>query len=426
MRRHHAASGSLALLSYLRDIPLEIGTATLMREPSPLCRVSIFDAIPREHEDAVVAAALADTARDRAIGCIVGMALGDALGAPLELLPAVDPPCPGAPALDVRTLRYVGAENPFRLQLGQWTDDTSMGLCLADSLIVRRGYDGSDVRARFWSWWYRGYDNAFRFDPTRSASVGLGGNVASSLAALRPGEPPPPRYEARNEDSGNGSLIRLAPVPIFHHRDADVAARVAAESSRTTHPGRIASEACAFLAWLLARVIESSDTIDPRRALDDAADAYLARLAGRAEPGVAELRALLEARQPDDSPTRNWNWRAASLDIAGTLRRRGDRFNGYPVLPGYFGSYCMDGLAVAMHAVYHGTSFGDAIERCVNGLGDADSTAAIAGQIAGAIYGYRGIDRHLLEVLRRWDDGEIALRGVLLYDLGEVLGVTGC
>lgn len=317
-------------------------------------------------------------------------------------------------------MTYAGALNEFGMKLGQWTDDTSMGLCLADSLLVRRGYDGSDLRARFWNWWFCGYNNAFRFDPERSVSVGLGGNISASLFAMKPGEVPSPRYEAQSQDSGNGSIMRLAAMPIFFHRDAAEASRFAAESSLTTHPGPIASEACACLAWLLVHAIEvDPPRPDARRLLDRIVSEYLACLATRSAPGVAEVRALLESRQPDDSLERNWNWRSDSLDITGTLRRRGERYNGYPVLPEYFGAYCMDGLAMALHAVYHSDTFGEAVERCVNFLGDADSTAAVAGQIAGALYGYRAIDARLVENLRCWDDGEIALRGALLYDLGE-------
>ena len=68
-----------------------------------------------------------------------------------------------------------------------------------------------------------------------------------------------------------------------------------------------------------------------------------------------------------------------SLDIEGTLRRRGHSYNGYPVSAGYLGSLSIDGLALALHSVYHSRSFGETIETCVNHLGDADSAAAIAG-----------------------------------------------
>ena len=66
-------------------------------------------------------------------------------------------------------------------------------------------------------------------------------------------------------------------------------------------------------------------------------------------------------------------------------------YNGYPVLPGYWGSYCLDGLAMALWGLYHSNSFEEAIIRVVNFLGDADSTGAVVGQMAGALYGYRGI-----------------------------------
>merc|ERR1719197_838806 len=81
-------------------------------------------------------------------------------------------------------MKFFNETNAFGLARGQWTDDASMGLCMADSLIMRRGYDGTDMRIRFWCWWNRGYNNAFRKDPRRTGSVGLGGNISKSLDAL--------------------------------------------------------------------------------------------------------------------------------------------------------------------------------------------------------------------------------------------------
>ena len=71
------------------------------------------------------------------------------------------------------------------------------------------------------------------------------------------------------------------------------------------------------------------------------------------EPGTDEIRRLILSAEPADSTERNWNWRAESLDILGTLRRRGHSYNGYPVSAGYFGAYSVDGLALALHSVYH-------------------------------------------------------------------------
>ncbi|MFO0605782.1 MAG: ADP-ribosylglycohydrolase family protein [Polyangiales bacterium] len=411
-----------ALLLRLVDLPMDVGRASYLRAEDPLCRRSIFDGITAAERAEAVALAVGDPVGDRAVGCVVGMAVGDAVGAPLEFLPARDDPDADGPGFDRATVTWRGANNAFELARGQWTDDAAMGLCLADTLLLRRRYDGSDFRARLWNWWFRGYNNAFRLDPSRALSVGLGRNVADALFALPAGAAPPPRYEAVTQDSGNGPLIRLAAIPALFHRDPDAAARWGAASCLATHPGPIAQAATAFLAWLLARAIgRGGAAVDAMAFLDAAATEYAARIAPEADDGARALRALLVGDHPHDSPERCWNWRSTHLEVEATLRRRGDRYNGYPVLREYFGAYCLDGLAVALHAVAHSASFDEAVAACANHLGDADSTAAIAGQIAGALYGHRAIDPRLLADLARWDGGEVALRGALLYALGAPL-----
>merc|ERR1719456_1245724 len=109
------------------------------------------------------------------------------------------------------------------------------------------------------------------------------------------------------------------------------------------------------------------------------------------------------------APTRGeeacWNWRAPTLAIDQTLKTRGRRYNGYPVSAGYFGAYSMDGLAMALHAVYNNTTFADTVAHAINLLGDADSTGSIAGQIAGALYGFDSIPRTWRDNVQKWDDG---------------------
>merc|ERR1711998_248441 len=116
---------------------------------------------------------------------------------------------------------------------------------------------------------------------------------------------------------------------------------------------------------------------------------------------------------------RCWAWREESLDIAGTLKARGRSYNGYPVSAGYFGSYAMDGLAMALWSIYHTKSFDEAVARSVNLLGDADSHGSITGQLGGALYGYNSINPQFIDWLTRWDDYEFAVRAVMLHHLGE-------
>ncbi|CAK9086863.1 ADP-ribosylarginine hydrolase Tri1 (Immunity protein Tri1) (Tri1-Pp) [Durusdinium trenchii] len=289
--------------------------------------------------------------------------LGDALGHPFEYITVTDDT--GTSHFDLSTLEFHGEFNKFACQRGQWTDDASMGLCMADSFILRRGFDGSDMRKRFWCWWFRGYNNAFRKDTARSSkkSIGLGGNTQKSLepldafadggqggkqvegqvqfdASCLVGDVPPV-YDSASEDAGNGSLMRLV----------------------TSSPAR-ETERC-------------------------------------------------------------WNWKHETLDIAGTLAARGWSYNGYPVSADYFGSYSwpscsdwLDGLAGALWAVYHSRSFDEAVVRAVNLNGDADSFGSMAGQIAGAFYGFSAINKQFVEWLSRWDDHETAVRALLLFKIG--------
>jgi len=283
------------------------------------------------------------------------------------------------------------------------------------------------MRVRFWNWWFCSYNNAFRKDTGRSGSVGLGGNIAQSLQSIT-NATPPPRYEAGTEDAGNGSLMRLAPVPIFYHKDPVAAAKWSAESSFTTHPGPIAAVVCGFLGFVVAKAIGQGPAPASSAAsfLDKCTEEYLEHLGLRDEsthePDLGPNRVLwrlLHGAEPVGSKERCWNWRdPAGPFIEETLRSRGRKYNGYPVSAGYFGSFAPDGLALALHCVYHTDTFMAAVGKCVNCQGDADSTGAITGQIAGAFYGYRQIDPRCVANMEQWDDREISLRAALLFMLG--------
>jgi len=380
--------------------------------------------------------------RDRAVACMVGMALGDAFGHPLEFTPATDIPGSDGMQFHVGTLEYQSPKNAFQLKQGQWTDDASMGLCLADSLIALGKFDGSDQRARYWNWWFKGMNNAFMRDKDRECptSVGLGGNISNSLYSLKKGEKPAPVYASDAEDAGIGSLMRLAAVPCLYS-DPRQAGMVAVKSSVTTHPGPLAAEACRYFAYLLcvainweaeeSRIREAlhpntcsmpKPSDDPKRFLEMVTSVYLeAELENEnLTAAQTELRRLLIASEPEDSTERNWNWKSSSLRIEQVLKQRGKTYNGYPVDPCYFGAFSLDGLAIALWSVYHSSDFGEALEKCINIRGDADSTGAVAGQLAGAIYGFQHIQEKcpkMLEHLNKWDHNEFALRGCMLHTI---------
>jgi ADP-ribosyl-[dinitrogen reductase] hydrolase len=177
--------------------------------------------------------------RERYRGALLGLAAGDALGTTVEFQ------APGTfkPITDI-----VGG-GPFGLEPGQWTDDTSMALCLAESLIEKRGFDPKDQMDRYCRWWKEGYLSS------TGTCFDIGIIVRTALASyLRSGEP----FAGLTDpfSAGNGSLMRLAPVVLAYRRNFDLAIHNAGESSRTTHAGQTTVDACRYFAGLLLGALE--------------------------------------------------------------------------------------------------------------------------------------------------------------------------
>ena len=166
-------------------------------------------------------------ALERFKGSLVGLAVGDALGTTLEF----KAPRSFAPQSDT-----VGG-GPFGLSAGQWTDDTSMALCLAESLVERRGFDAAHQMQLYLRWYREGY-----LSPT-GRCFDIGNTIRGALEKFeRTGE----AYAgSKDPDSaGKGSIMRLAPVPLCYWRDPATAIEKAADSSRTTHGAGEAVDAC--------------------------------------------------------------------------------------------------------------------------------------------------------------------------------------
>jgi ADP-ribosylglycohydrolase len=273
-------------------------------------------------------------ARDRAIGALLGLACGDAVGTTLEFK---------APGSFTPIDDMVGG-GPFRLQPGEWTDDTSMALCLAESILERDDLDPVDQMRRYLRWRDEGYlsSNGRCFD--------IGNTVSSQLSRFaRTGEAIDPHVD--EEAAANGSLMRLAAVPIRWHRDPAVAAERSAESSRPTHPARRPVDACRVLGAMTSALIRG-----------DSADDVIA-------PGFWRFGDL----HPQIGAVVSGAWRhKAPAQIRGT-------------------GFCVDALEAALWAVDGASDFRDAVLRAANLGDDADTTAAIAGQLAGARWGASGI-----------------------------------
>jgi ADP-ribosyl-[dinitrogen reductase] hydrolase len=188
---------------------------------------------------------------DRALGCLLGLAVGDALGTTLEFTERDENP----PLTDM-----VGG-GPCGLKPGEWTDDTSLALCLADSLIACGGLDQRDLMERFVRWWRDGENSPVGY------CVDIGITTREALQRFRrTGNPIAGSIGPKT--AGNGSIMRLAPVILRWHEQPDQAIAAARRQSVTTHRHPAAVEGCALLAEILVDAIASGDkltTLRPRQ-----------------------------------------------------------------------------------------------------------------------------------------------------------------
>lgn len=298
-------------------------------------------------------------AKDRAVGALVGLAVGDALGTTLEFTARDSVP---------RVTDLVGG-GPFGLAAGQWTDDTSMALCLADSLVEggpERGLDPGDLMRRFVRWWKDGENSA------TGDCFDIGGTTAAALGRFeRTGEPLAGSADPRS--AGNGSLMRLSPVAVRWWNDLPAARAAARLQSRTTHGAEEAVEACAWFAELLVEAIGGAP-----------ADTVLRPREGRSGGRVAEIAAGSFREKTRE-------------EIASS-------------------GYVIHTLEAALWAVSRAESFREAVVEAVNLGDDADTVGAVTGQLAGARWGRSGIPESWLAKLA-WRERLEGLAG-RLFDLG--------
>jgi ADP-ribosyl-[dinitrogen reductase] hydrolase len=245
---------------------------------------------------------------------------------------------------------------PFRLPPGAWTDDTSMALCLADSLIACVGFDAKDQMDRYIRWWKDGERSSTErcFD--------IGNTVRAALTRyLHMGKPFSGSTDPQT--AGNGCIMRLAPVPLFFYPDREQMLHWSAESSRTTHGAPECIEACRLFAAVLFR------------ALSGAGKEEVLLGHGIAELHSAGLRSIAQG---------DYRHKSAS-EIRGT-------------------GYVLQSLEAALWCFQRTDCFRDAILEATNLGDDADTTAAVCGQVAGAFYGEAGIPAEWLKRLVLQDE----------------------
>jgi ADP-ribosyl-[dinitrogen reductase] hydrolase len=272
---------------------------------------------------------------------LLGLACGDAVGTTVEFT---------ARGRFTPVTDLVGG-GVFDLPAGAWTDDTSMALCLASSLAELGRFDPDDQMRRYWRWVEEGYlsSNGRCFD--------VGNTVYGALKRFRQtGEPFSGSTDP--DSAGNGCIMRLAPVPMFYYPDRDRIIERSGMSSLTTHGATECVEACRLLGGILHQALAGADKTE------------ILLGHGVSDASSPNIRAIAQAdyREKDES------------DIRGS-------------------GYVVQSLEAALWCFWHTSSFEAAILKAANLGDDADTTAAVCGQVAGAYYGQAGIPERWLERL---------------------------
>ena len=272
----------------------------------------------------------------RAKACFLGLAIGDALGAPVEFKK------PGS----FEPITGYRDGGPFNLKAGQWTDDTSMALCLAESLLACGELDLKDNLDRYCRWWKKG-ENSVTGD---CFDIGVGTRTAL-CNYLQTGD-----VEAGGLDSlGNGALMRMAPIPIWASQSIQESIALAKQSTVTTHRHPQAIAISGYFAELLVRALQGESKSD-----------------------------LLAGAWYQQSDTEILSVIRGSWKTSTSIRARG---------------HALYALEAALWAFGTTNSFQDCLLAAVNLGDDADTVGAIAGQIAGAYYGLEAIPSEWIEGL---------------------------
>lgn len=295
-------------------------------------------------------------------GALLGLACGDAVGTTVEFKRRGTFPV---------VTDMVGG-GPFHLKPGEWTDDTSMALCLATSLVEKRGFHPIDQMNRYVLWWREGYlgSNGTCFDVGTTVMRALGKYRQTGDPFSGPTAP---------DTAGNGCLMRLVPVPMFFFHDRQQVIHYSAESARTTH----GAAECLDGSRLFGAILHSALT------------------------GAAKGEALAAAMDLD--------FESASIQaiaMGSYLDKDVNAIRG--------SGYVVEALEAALWCFHRTTSYRDAVLAATNLGHDADTTAAICGQLAGAYYGESGIPDAWLTKLAMGK--EIRLLADQLFEHGDRRG----
>jgi len=280
---------------------------------------------------------------DKKLGTLIGLAIGDAMGAPYEFMNK---------NVYTPTKKYArgGWHN---IDLGEYTDDTSMALCLANSLIECKEFDAYNQMQKYSQWYKNGYMSTrkYCFDIGNATRNSIDDFILNDVAYSN---------VTRDNESGNGSIMRLAPIPIYYDNYEEMI-NYAYLSSRVTHKSDESANSCIILASIIYNCYKYVDKITILENVVISNDS---------------IKYILE--EYHESILNGY------LDIIPT-------------------GYCVDTLNCAIKGFLYFDTFIDGLMYVISLGEDTDTVGAVYGQIAGAYYGLSQIPNYYKQNLMNYN-----------------------
>jgi ADP-ribosyl-[dinitrogen reductase] hydrolase len=316
--------------------------------------------------------------RERSRGMLVGLAIGDALGAPVEFLPE-----PSDVYIKEMGDKIEHFHENYRAPKGVWTDDTEMALCIADSLLLNEGYNSYDIMNRFCAWSEEGYRT---YDGMPACDVGMQTQRAideyNSYPVLAKNYP-------KTESAGNGAIMRLAPVVIantFLNKKYPTLQDGFRKGKLVVDPENDDGEYIDLkditptidMAILSCRETHNSIAAEATTALF--ATMLYCALHGLPKNHIASYCGRWIMNEEYDH---------FYLDNSEKLINRALEKDGEKLCN--LGGYIVDAFTIALWGLMNFNNFKDGMMAVIRLGGDTDTNGAIYGQLAGAYYGYEAI-----------------------------------
>jgi poly(ADP-ribose) glycohydrolase ARH3 len=304
----------------------------------------------------------------RFVGCMLGCALGDALGSRYEGLFIDD---------------FASADMEF---VGKWTDDTHMMIGVAESLIECKGFNGKHMAWTFIRNWQRELWRGYGPGPPRVFKMILSGVPWFEAAK---------KLYGGSGSLGNGGAMRIAPIALLYHDDEERLREIAYKSAAITHAHELGKEGAAVQAYAIALALRTSKPFDPRDYLEE-----VARFS-RSDVYRSKLKKAIQLLDEGDRRV--------------VVRELGN------------GIEAPNSVPTAIHCfAKNRDNYVKAVLYAVSLGGDTDTIAAMAGAIAGAYLGEKGLPQEWLKKLERAEYIKALAKGlwILKKSLRESKGLS--